>query len=255
MTVRELYAKLNDIIPPSLSCDWDNDGLMCCPDSNREVSRVLVALDPTIETVRNAIEGKYDVILTHHPLIFKGIKAFDDEDVKCLKLMCLIEAGISVMSFHTRLDALEGGVNDSLASLLGLVGVEPLVSGEEKIGRVGALPTPMNPEDFAKKVKLALGAPYVLLGNAGRPVFKVAVLGGSGDDDVSAAIAAGADTYVTGTVKYHDLSEARELGINLIEAGHFYTENHVCGVLCDMVLSLDDSITCDVDSKTNITVI
>ena len=87
MTVRELYAAMDKMIPASLSCDWDNDGLMCCPDSSREASRVLVALDPTIETVKCAIEGKYDAIITHHPLIFKGIKAIDDANMQTLKIM------------------------------------------------------------------------------------------------------------------------------------------------------------------------
>ena len=138
MTVRELYMALDKMIPASLSCEWDNDGLMCCPDSSREASRVLIALDPTIETVKQAIEGKYDAIITHHPLIFKGIKAIDDANMQTLKLMCLLEADIAVMSFHTRLDALEGGVNDSFASLLGLSAVEPLEHGGEKIGRIDA---------------------------------------------------------------------------------------------------------------------
>ena len=255
MTVRELYAALDKMIPASLSCEWDNDGLMCCPDSSREATRVLVALDPTIETVKCAIEGKYDAIITHHPLIFKGIKAIDDANMQTLKLMCLLEANIAVMSFHTRLDALEGGVNDSFASLLGLSAVEPLEHEGEKIGRIGMLPSPVNPEDFARKVKEVLGAPYVLLGNAGRPVLRVALLGGSGEDEVSSAIAAGADTYVSGTLKYHSLTDARELGINLCEAGHFYTENHVCEVLAEMVRSIDDSITCDIISESNITII
>ena len=255
MTVRELYAALNEMIPPSLSCGWDNDGLMCCPDSTREATRVLVALDPTVETVKHAIEGKYDAVVTHHPLIFKSLKAIDDANMLALKIMCLLESNIAVMSFHTRLDALEGGVNDNFASLLGLSAVEPLEHEGEKIGRIGILPSPMNPEDFARKVKEALGAPYVLLGNAGRPVFRVALLGGSGEDELSSAMAAGADTYISGTLKYHSMTDARELGINLIEAGHFYTENHVCEVLREMILSIDENIVCDIASESNITVI
>ena len=255
MTVRELYEKLNEMIPPSLSCSWDNDGLMCCPDGRREVKRVLVALDPTIETVRYAIEGNYDTIITHHPLIFKGIKALDDANMTALKLMCLLESNIAVMSFHTRLDALEGGVNDNLASLLGLSAVEPLEHNGEKIGRIGILPSPVAPEEFAEIVKNSLNAPFVLLGSSGKPTWRVAVLGGSGEDEVAAAIAAGADTYVSGSLKYHSLTDARELGINLVEAGHFYTENHICEKLCSMVQSLDSELVCHVHSESNIQVI
>ena len=255
MTVKELYKFLDSRIPSALSCEWDNDGLMLCPEPDREVRRVLLALDATAEVADAAIEGGFDLIVTHHPMIMKGLKAINDENYISEKAIKLIRAGVSVFSFHTRLDALEGGVNDSFASLLGLSAVEPLEHNGEKIGRIGMLPSPMNPEDFARKVKEALGAPYVLLGNAGRPALRVALLGGSGEDEVGAAIAAGADTYVSGTLKYHSLTDAREIGINLCEAGHFYTENHVCEVIREMVLSIDDSITCDIVSESNITII
>ena len=255
MTVRELYENLDKMIPRALSCEGDNDGLMCCPDSRREARRVLVALDATVETVRLAIEGGYDAIVTHHPLIYKAFKALDDADMRALKLMCLLESDIAVMSFHTRLDAVEGGVNDSFASLLGLTDVEVVENNGERLMRIGTLPTPMNPEDFAKKVKEVLNAPFVQLGNAGKSVSRVALLGGSGDDYINAAINAGADTYVSGALGYHSLTDAREMGINLIEAGHFYTEDHVCQVLKNMIASIDDTIVCDVRSSTNIAVL
>ena len=120
MTHRELYRYLEEKMPRALSCAWDNDGLMCCPDGGREVRRVLVALDVTAEAVRYAVEGGYDVIVSHHPMIFKGLKAINDEHYVADKAMTLIREWISVMSFHTRLDAVEGGVNDTLANLLGL---------------------------------------------------------------------------------------------------------------------------------------
>ena len=255
MTVRQLYENLDARIPRALSCEGDNDGLMCCPDSRREAKRVLVALDATVETVSRAIEGGYDSIVTHHPMIYRGFKAFDDADMKALKIMCLLESNITVMSFHTRLDALEGGVNDSFAALLGLENVEVVENNGEKLMRVGVLPTPTSPEDFAKKVKEVLGAPFVQLGNAGKTVSRVALLGGSGDGDINAAIKSGADTYVSGSIGYHNLTDAREMGINLIEAGHFYTEDHVCQVLAKMIKEIDDSIVCDVISSVNITTI
>ena len=114
MNVRELYRALDYRIPRSLSCDWDNDGLMCCPNSNREVGRVLIALDVTSDTVEHAIKGGYDVIISHHPFVFKGLKSLVDDGGVSEKAISLIQNGISVMSFHTRLDAVEGGVNDKL---------------------------------------------------------------------------------------------------------------------------------------------
>ena len=243
MTVKQLYQILNEKIPPSLSCDWDNDGLMCCPDGNREVRRILITLDVTEAAVVEAAKGEYDAILSHHPLIFKGIKALNDGNPVAAKAMTLIREGIGVLSFHTRLDAVAGGVNDILAALLGLENVQPF--GEEGIGRVGDLPESVSAEAFAATVKQALRAPFVLLGDAGLPVKRVAVLGGNGGDDVDGAQAAGADTYVSGELKYHSLTDAPEGGINLIEAGHFFTENPVCEALRQLLLTIDPTLICD----------
>ena len=244
MTTRELYQILNEKFPTSLSCDWDNDGLMCCPDGTQEVRRVLLTLDVTAEAVKRAIEAKCDVILSHHPLIFKGIKALDGETTVSAKAIDLIQHGISVMSFHTRLDAAEGGVNDVLATLLGLCDVTPF--GEEAIGRIGSLPQETTAEDFAKTVKEALCAPVVQLADANIPVRRVAVLGGSGGDDIEAAKAAGADTYVSGELKYHQLTDAPEEGINLITAGHFHTEFPVCEMLKKLLAEIDPSIETEI---------
>ena len=253
MTVAEIYQQLNQLIPPALSCEWDNDGLMCCPDGGREARRVLVTLDVTEGAVRHAIENDYDLIVAHHPMIFKGLKAIHEENYIAAKAIDLIRAGVSVMSFHTRLDAVTGGVNDCLALLLDLE--HPVPFGDEGIGRIGTLPEAVSAEDFARKVKSVLQAPYVNLGNASRPVWRVAVLGGGGSDDVAAAQAAGADTYVTGELKYHQLCDAPENGMNLIEAGHFYTEHPITGVLVHLLKSLDATLICDVYYSNTVTAI
>ena len=227
MTVMELYKALDAAIPRALSCEWDNDGLMCCPDPNKQVERVLIALDITEEVVDDAIEGGFDVILSHHPIIFKGLRAVEPSNAVARKTIKLIQNGIAAMSFHTRLDALTGGVNDVLAA---------------RLGRVGELEYPMSLEDFAERVKLALHVPAVSVADAHRPVHRVAVLGGSGSDDVAAAMAAGADTYVSGNLKYNQMVDAPDEGINLIEAGHFYTEQPICYHLADMVKEFDSEI-------------
>ncbi|MBR4872828.1 MAG: Nif3-like dinuclear metal center hexameric protein, partial [Clostridia bacterium] len=123
MTVSELYRFLENKIPKSLSCEWDNDGLMCCPDPAREVKKVLFALDITEAVVEMAIEKGCDVILSHHPLVFRPVKALTTEGGVPRKLIRLVQNGISAMSFHTRLDAVCGGVNDILAATLGLENV------------------------------------------------------------------------------------------------------------------------------------
>ena len=120
MKVRELYEKLEERIPRTLSCSWDNDGLMCCPDPEAEVRRVLVALDVTAEVAETAIAGRYDAVVSHHPLVFRPLRAVEPGDAVAKKVIRLLSAGVSVMSFHTRLDAVCGGVNDTLAAALGL---------------------------------------------------------------------------------------------------------------------------------------
>ncbi len=253
MTVRELYRYLDEKIPRALSCAWDNDGLMCCPEPTREVRRVLVTLDVTSAAVKHAIDGGYDVIVSHHPMIFKGLRAINDENYIADKAMTLIRAGVAVMSFHTRLDAVAGGVNDTLAALLGLCDVAPF--GEETIGRIGTTDKSETLADFAARVKSTLGAPAVAVADAGKPVRRVAVLGGAGGDDVAAALEAGADTYVSGTLGYHDLVDAPENGMNLVAAGHYYTEAPVCDVLRTWICEADEKITCDSYRSANVAVI
>ena len=240
MTVQEYYRYFCEKLPSELSLEWDNDGLMCCPDRAQEVRRILVALDITEHVVQYAVTGGYDLILSHHPLVFRGVKSLTEKDGTGRKLLTLVKNGISAMSFHTRLDAVTGGVNDILAELLGLSDVTAF--GDEGIGRIGSLSAPTTVDEFACEVKDVLAAPCVKFARGERPVSRVAVLGGSGKDDVYAAVSAGADTYVTGELAYHQLVDAPEMGLNLIEAGHFYTEYPVCKRLAALAKELDPTV-------------
>ena len=195
---------------------------MCIPEPERDICRVLLALDITEEVVDRAITENYDVIISHHPLLFRGIKHVTTADPVARRTIKLCRAGIAAFSFHTRLDALEGGVNDVLAKCLSLCDVTPF--GDEGIGRVGMLNEPMSSESFAAMVSDRLNAPAVTLADAGKPILRVAVLGGSGGDDVIAALATGADAYVTGEAPHHWLVDAPEMGLSLIVAGHYHTE-------------------------------
>lgn len=239
MTVRELYAALQQKIPASLSCDWDNDGLMCCADPEREVKRVLIALDITAAVAQKAIDAGYDTVISHHPLIFSPLRSLNPDDPVAKKVIGLLRAGVTAMSFHTRLDAVEGGVNDVLAEALGLCDVVPFGADGEAIGRIGTLKNAMTLSDFGLLVKRVTGAEQVLLSDAGLPVHRVAVLGGSGASDIPYAKAAGADTYLTGELKHNNLTDAPENGMNLVAGGHFYTEHLVCKRICEMVLEID----------------
>lgn len=235
-TVRELYEFLNQKFPKEYSCEWDNDGLMVASDPNREVIRVLCALDVTNETVDFAIANGYDVILSHHPMIFKPLGGVNYTDPIARRAIKLLKHNISVMSFHTRLDAAPGGLNDIFANLLGLKDVEVLVSGNEAVGRIGTLTEQTDCVSFAASVKKTLSAERVLFASGGKVVKRVAICGGDGKDFVKAAKAAGADSYLTGQLSYNIMEDAADIGLNLFEAGHFHTEDFICNYLKLLVL-------------------
>lgn len=243
MNVKQLYDVLNEKIPPSLSCSWDNDGLMCCPDPEREVGRVLIALDVTGEVVDEAIDGGFDLVISHHPLIFHPIRSLTTDSGVGAKLINLVRAGVSVMSFHTRLDAVADGVNDQLAEALGLIDVEVFEDGDgTPLGRIGYLPEDMEVCELATRIKSALATPAVMVSGCGKRADRVAVVGGEGKSFIGAAKAAGADTFVSGRLGYNNMVEAEELGINLIEAGHFFTEDPVCDRIAELVSAADGNI-------------
>ena len=243
MTVKDIYERLNEQIPDTLREEWDNDGLMCAPDVTREVSKVLLTLDVTEELVDYAIEQGFDLIVSHHPLIFKPISAINEHNHIARKLIKLIENEISVFSFHTRADKVKGGVNDRLCELLGIEGTEPF--GEGDLGRVGFVEQ-MTLEDFLYKVKTTLGADVVKYSDGYNSVRRVALVGGDGKDFVADAIRVGADTYLSGRISYNVMEEAAEMGINLIEAGHYFTEQPLMEFFKEILLDLDSTLYIEV---------
>ena len=253
MTVCELYQKLDSIIPPSLSCEWDHDGLMVCPNPLRTVSKVLVCLDPSLEMAEIAIREGYDVILSHHPLLFESIHCVDASWPLGSMLTKLICAGVSVMCFHTRLDAVEGGVNDKLAELIGLIPetITPFLVEGLPMGRVGRLKKGTPLDEFVDHIGKTLEAPSITYGDAGLKSLTVALLGGSGKGEIKNALASGADTFLTGELGYHEISEADLYGINLIATGHYESEQPVTESLCGFVRSVDPDINCDIRASRN----
>ena len=250
MTVKELYLKICERIPEELREDWDNDGLMCCADSSAEVSRVLVTLDVTEEIVDYAIQSGFDLIVSHHPLIFKPIKAVTDNGHVERKVIKLISNGVAVFSFHTRADKVTGGVNDLLCDLIGISDAVPF--GEGFLGRVGQLDDECTLDDFAYRLKELLGADTVRVSDGYNTVNRVAVCGGDGKSLVRDAIAAGADTYVSGRIGYNVMEEAQEMGINLVEAGHYFTEQPVTGFFYEILRDADPSLEIETTSSNTI---
>lgn len=251
MTVGELYTRLNEMYPKSLSCPWDNDGLMVCPDMDAEVKRVLVALDATAETLDYAVKGGFDVVVTHHPMLFRGLKSISAGTLHGRHVLTALQNGITVLSFHTRLDAAEGGVNDALCQALGYQADGAF--GDEEAPTLGRLVTldGMPARELAMHIKTALGCTSVRLnGDPEKIVRRMAVCGGDGKDFIYPALAAGADLFLTGDAGYNMAGEAAEDGIVTVEAGHYHTEAPVCAILADGIRKITGAETEIYDSCT-----
>jgi len=234
MTVGQLEQFLYDTYPKANQCQWDNTGLMC-GDPDAEISRVLFALDITDAVIEQAERLGAQVIVAHHPLIREGLRKVTPQSDARVWRLC--KAGIAAISMHTNLDISRGGVGDALAAAVGLLDPQPIFAVEEQedlmFGRVGDVKEAA-PEDFCRTVKAALDTPFVRAVCGERPITRVAVMGGSGRDYIEEA-ARCADAYVTADCRYHDFQLAQRLGLTLIDAGHFPTENVVIEPLMQAV--------------------
>ena len=243
MTIQTIYNELSKLYPESLRAEWDNDGIMCCEDLDKSVSKILVALDVTMDTVDYAIDNGFDLIISHHPLVFTSQKSLIPSKFTQRKLIKLIKNNISVFSFHTRLDAADGGVNDILCNLLGLVNVQK--DSSDPVGRIGHLKEKISLSTFAENVKNTLNTPFLLY-NGNKEAYNIYIVGGDGKDLIDSAISLGADTLLTGRASYNTIIDAKDMGLNIIEAGHFFTENPVCQKIKNDVLNISSSIEIEI---------
>ena len=230
MTVQTILDYIWTLAPLEYKMSWDNVGLLL-GRSGAEVRRVLLSLDADASVAREAAELGCELVVSHHPVIFRGDKHVTDLDPLTEPELLFLENRIAVISMHTNLDCAPGGVNDVLASFLGLHNVEILSDGAEPgLLRCGTAEEQSLPE-FAAHVKKTLDCAGLRFIDGGKPVRKVAVGGGSCIEESELALAAGCDTFVTGDVKYHEFLNAAARGLNVIDAGHFETENPVIRML------------------------
>ena len=231
-TVNDILNFVETLAPRSMKMDWDNVGLNC-GRRNAPVSKILVALDPFEHVCLEAVNWGADLLVTHHPLIFRPIPMVTDDAAITRGLMELIRHDISHICAHTNLDCAEGGVNDVLANVLGLKNIEKLgaYGGMMRCGEVEE----QSLSEFLGFVKDKLHCDGLRYCDGGKPVHKVAVGGGSCSDGLYDAICAGCDTFVTSDCKYNGFWDAKEQGLSLIDAGHFHTENPVVAVLADKI--------------------
>ena len=234
--VSDVLHFVETLAPRCMKESWDNVGLLCGSKAT-PVTKILVALDPFEHVCREAAEVGAQLIVTHHPLIFQPAANVTDETSVGRSIMALCRSGISAINAHTNLDQTPGGVNDVLAEKLGLenIGVINPKGLDENGNEWGLLHcgsvSEQSLESFLAKVKSSLGCEGLRYVSGGKQVRKVAVGGGSCAGGMLEALDAGCDTFVTADVKYNQFWDAHDLGLNLIDAGHFYTENPVVPVL------------------------
>ena len=235
-TVNDILTCIDRLAPSFMKEKWDNVGLLC-GSKNTPVTKILVALDPFEHVCREAAAWGAQLIVTHHPIIFQPLPNITDETSIGRGIMDLCRHGISAINAHTNLDSCPMGVNYELARILGLQDIEvthPVGADTEgrpfgllRSGNVDQMPL----ADFLTLVRTRLGTPGLRYVDGGKPVHRVAVGGGSCAGAMLQALDDGCDTFVTADVKYNQFWDARDLGLNLIDAGHFYTENPICAVL------------------------
>ncbi len=237
-TVQHLIDILEEIAPHSLAESWDNVGLLV--GSAREPVRgVLLGLDPLPALLEEARRLDANLVITHHPLIFRPLPAIRTDRPPGRFIRDALAAGINVIGCHTNLDATTGGVSDVLAGRLGLTNITPLVPGDHGngdaacgLGRLGDYNEPLPPADFLARLRDVLAPPWLLAAGP-RParVGRVAVCGGSCSEFAEQALQAGADVFVTAEVKHAIARWAEEVGLWIIDAGHFATEYPAMAVL------------------------
>lgn len=241
-TVKNILDFLFELAPASYKMDWDNVGLMC-GHSDREVKKILVALDAASDVADEAKALGCELVVTHHPLIFTPAHTVSDETLTGSRILRFLDSDIAVISMHTNLDCAPGGVNDVLAERLGLKNVRVFEDDElSHLVRCGDVPAQTLAE-FLPFVRKQLGCEGLRYADGGKTVQKVAVGGGSCGDFTEQLQKAGVDTFVTADVKYHEFTDAEELGINLIDAGHFETENPVVWLLCEKLSAAFPDVT------------
>ena len=246
-TVNDILNFIETLAPRSMKMDWDNVGLNV-GRRDKEVKKILVALDPFAHVCQEAKDFGADLLVTHHVLIFRP-GFVTDATAQGKNTLFLIENGLAHINAHTNLDLAPGGVNDQLAARLGLEDpkvINPM--GLDDRGREWGLlrcgtVKEQSLNEFLSHVKTALGCEGLRYVDAGKPVRKVASGGGSCCDEMLEAVEAGCDTFVTADAKYNDFWDAYDLGLNLIDAGHFYTENPVTAYLAETISAAFPEIT------------
>ncbi len=239
--ISDVYNTIDDFAPFKTQLSFDNAGLLI-GDMDNTVNRIAISLDATPDTIFSAHKNGCDLLVTHHPVIFGAISNISSLDVAYQA----VKFGVSVISAHTNLDASYGGVNDCLCDVIGLCEVKPLSNGDDivPLARIGSIRTNiiMNTRSFAEFAKNCIKCDCVKLTESNSNIVNVAVCGGAGSDYIVAAKNAGADALITGECKHHERLLAKQIGLTLLECGHFCTEQFIKNKLKTILLPICSDI-------------
>ena len=235
MITRDIINILEKKFPKINAEEWDNVGLLV-GDYDKEVKKIQFSIDASLEVIENAIKEKVDMIITHHPFIFKAIKSINEQDILSKKIRMLIRNDINIYSIHTNLDSSVSGLNDYVLEKLGYTNYKFLDYDEEKncgIGRIFKLDKEKDLKKFIEelKLKLQISNLRVISNNLNKKIKKVALINGSAMSYWRKAKKEKIDLFITGDVGYHDALDARESGLAVIDFGHYESEHFFHEVL------------------------
>ena len=235
MRVRDIINVIEEFAPSSIQEGWDNSGL-CIGSPDDEVTSILLALDCTPELIDEAVECGADMIVTHHPLIFSGLKKISSDDLVGRAVIKAIKNGISIYAAHTNADKVLSGVSGAMARRLGLENVSILADEGDGtgLGVVGTLPQPLTSRQALELVKERFGLKVVKSSKPVEgPVTKVAMCGGSGASLIKAAQMAGAQLYISGDISYHNFFTQNDFMI--MDIGHYESEIDIVEILFSLI--------------------
>lgn len=227
--VKDIIEIMEEFAPVNLKEDFDNVGLMV-GDREKEVKKVLLSLDCTLEVIEEAKEKAVDLIITHHPLLFKKPSTITTDTLVGKKIIELIKNDINLYSSHTNLDSANGGLNETIINILGYESKELIElnknarNSNEGLGRFIRLDEEIDLEDLIRKVKEKLNINALKVVKASEKVKNIAVINGSGSSFFDMAYKKGADCIITGDTTYHFASDYKEMGVSIIDTGHFLSE-------------------------------
>ena len=239
LKVKDIVNIMEDYAPVKLKESYDNVGLMV-GDSSCEVTKILIALDCTLKVIEEAIKCGCNLIITHHPLLFKKPNSITTDTLQGKKIIKLIKNNINLYSSHTNLDSTPNGINEIIMNVLGFnkgrILETSVLNQEAGIGRIATLNEPSTLEELIHRVKLRLNIEAIrYCGDEAKTISKVAVINGSGEDYIAMAIKQGAECIITGDTTYHYISDYNEDGIAIIDAGHFETEWPAMKIVADII--------------------